>query len=137
MKNRSIVIISALVAAVLSGCGGGGSPVGLIDVQRVTANWPQYTNANNQMLADERAIETGGGSQAQKDREVSAMTQKYQAISLKLVAQIKNAAAKIAQQKNLKLIVTREVVGFGGVDITPDVEKAMGITESASPSPSP
>jgi hypothetical protein len=34
-------------------------------------------------------------------------------------------------------VVTREFVGYGGVDITPDVEKAMGITESASPSPSP
>jgi Skp family chaperone for outer membrane proteins len=89
------------------------------------------------MLADERAVETGKGSRQQKQRQVMQMQAKYAAISQQLVSQIKSAAAKVAQQKNLKLVVTREFVGYGGVDITPDVEKAMGITESASPSPSP
>lgn len=127
--------MAALSAALLAGCAGGGSPVGLIDVQRITANWPQYANANSQMLADERAIQTGKGSNAQKQRQVTQMQAKYAAISQQLVGQIKDAAAKVAQQKNLKLVVTREFVGYGGVDITPDVEKAMGITE-ASPSAS-
>ena len=126
-----------MAAAALGACSGNSSPVGLIDVQRVTANWPQYTNANNQMLADERAIETGPGSNAEKQRRAAQMNAKYQQVSLQLVTQIKNAASKVAQQKNLKLVVTREFVGYGGVDITPDVEKAMNITESASPSPSP
>jgi Skp family chaperone for outer membrane proteins len=135
--KKHITILAALAAALLAGCAGGGSPVGLIDVQRITANWPQYVNANNQMLADERAVETGKGTRAQKMRQVAQMQAKYSAISQQLVGQIKDAAAKVAQQKNLKLIVTREFVGYGGVDITGDVEKAMGITESASPSPSP
>jgi len=128
------MLLAALAAALLGGCAGNTSPVGLIDVQRITANWPQYTNANNQMLADERAVETGKGSPAQKQRLVQQMQAKYAAISQQLVTQIKDAASKVAQQKNLKLVVTREFVGYGGVDITPDVEKAMGITES-SPAP--
>lgn len=135
MKNKS-VLFAALIAALLAGCSGGGSPVGLIDVQRITANWPQYANANSQMLADERAIQTGRGSNAQKARQVAQMQAKYAAISQQLVGQIKDAAKKVAEQKNLKLVLTREFVGYGGVDITPDVEKAMGITESPSPSPS-
>ena len=135
--KKQIIIPAALAAALLTGCTGGGSPVGLIDVQRITANWPQYENANNQMLADERAVETGRGSRAQKQRQVAQMQAKYSAISQQLVSQIKSAAAKVAQQRNLKLIVTREFVGYGGVDITPDVEKAMGITESATATPSP
>jgi len=135
--KKQIIIPAALAAALLTGCAGGGSPVGLIDVQRITANWPQYENANNQMLADERAVETGRGSRAQKQQQVAQMQAKYSAISQQLVSQIKSAAAKVAQQKNLKLIVTREFVGYGGVDITPDVEKAMGITESATATPSP
>ncbi len=135
--KKHIMISAALSAALLAGCGAGTSPVGLIDVQRITANWPQYENANNQMLADERAVQSGRGSPAQKQRQVALMQAKYSAISQQLVGQIKDAAAKVAQQKNLKLVVTREFVGYGGIDITPDVEKAMGITESASPSPSP
>lgn len=89
------------------------------------------------MLADERAIETGSGSNADKQRRVMQMNAKYSQVSQDLVNKIKDAASKVAAQKNLKLVVTREFIGYGGVDITPDVEKAMGITESASPSPSP
>lgn len=135
--KKQLILAVALSAASLAGCTGGGSPVGLIDVQRITANWPQYVNANNQMLADERAVQNGSGSPAQKQRLVAQMSAKYAAISQQLVNQIRTAATKVAQQRNLKLVVTREFVGYGGVDITPDVEKAMGITETATPSPSP
>ncbi len=135
MKKR-IVIIAALAALTLTACGQS-SPVGLLDVQRLTANWPQYNNVQNQLLADERAIETGRGSAAQKQRQAAQLQAKYSGLSAQLVKQIKDAAAKVAQQKNLKLVVTREFIGYGGTDITGDVEKQMGITESASPSPSP
>lgn len=134
--KKSIVIIAALAAFVLAGCGQS-SPVGLIDVQRLTANWPQYNNVQNQLLADERAIETGSGSAQQKQKQAAQLQAKYSALSNQLVQQIKDAAAKVAQRKNLKLVVTREFIGYGGTDITPDVEKEMGITETASPSPSP
>ncbi|HKU68350.1 MAG TPA: hypothetical protein VJP85_11295 [Candidatus Baltobacteraceae bacterium] len=134
--KKSIVIIAAMAALALTACAPS-SPVGLLDVQRLTANWPQYNNVQNQLLADQRAIETGSGSQQQKAKEAAQLQAKYSALSQQLVNQIKDAAAKVAQQKNLKLVVTREFIGYGGTDITPDVEKQMGITESASPSPSP
>jgi Skp family chaperone for outer membrane proteins len=135
--KKSIVIIAALAALMLTACAPS-SPVGLLDVQRLTANWPQYNNVQNQLLADQRAIETGRGSQQQKVKQAAQLQAKYAALSQQLVNQIKDAAAKVAQQKNLKLVVTREFIGYGGTDITPDVEKQMGITEStASPSSSP
>jgi len=134
--KKSIVIIAALAALTLTACGQS-SPVGLLDVQRLTANWPQYINVQNQLLADQRAIETGKASQSEKRKEAQQLQAKYAALSDQLVKQIKDAAAKVAQQKNLKLVVTHEFIGYGGTDITPDVEKQMGITESASPSPSP
>jgi Skp family chaperone for outer membrane proteins len=69
---------------------------------------------------------------------MAQLQQKYGNLSQQLVGQIRDAATKVAQQKNLKLVVTKEFVTYGGTDITPDVEKAMGITEtSASPSASP
>ncbi|HET6894488.1 MAG TPA: hypothetical protein VFH72_03805 [Candidatus Baltobacteraceae bacterium] len=134
--KKSIVIIAALAALTLTACGQS-SPVGLIDVQRLTANWPQYINVQNQLLADQRAIETGKASPAEKRKEAQQLQAKYSALSEQLVKQIKDAAAKVAEQKNMKLVVTHEFIGYGGTDITPDVEKQMGITESASPSPSP
>jgi Skp family chaperone for outer membrane proteins len=134
--NKKLIIVAALAAA-LTGCAGNSSPVGLIDVQRLTANWPQYTDAQNQLLADQHAIAVGKGSQQQKAQQAMQLQAKYADVSNKLVNQIRDAATKVAQQKNLKLVVTREFVGYGGTDITPDVEKMLGITEKASPSPSP
>jgi Skp family chaperone for outer membrane proteins len=135
--KKSIVIIAAIAAIILSGCGQS-SPVGLLNVQRLTANWPQYENVQNQLVADERAIETGRLSPQQKQAQAARLQAKYAGLLNQLVSQVKDAAAKVAQQKNLKLVVTREVVGYGGTDITGDVEKQMGITESsAAPSSSP
>ena len=132
--KKQVFIGLLLAAAALAGCGGG-SPVGLIDIQRLTANWPQFTNAQNQLVASQRAIVAGKGSSADKQREVAALQQKYAQISNQLVSQVRTAAQKIAEQKQLKLVVTREFVGYGGTDITPDVEKLLGITEKASPTP--
>jgi Skp family chaperone for outer membrane proteins len=133
--KKSIVIIAAIAALTLTACAQS-SPVGLLDVQRLTANWPQYNNVQNQLLADERAIETGSGSSTQKQQQAAQLQAKYSKLSQQLVDQIKSAAAKVAAQKNMKLVVTREYIGYGGTDITGDVEKEMGITE-ASPSASP
>lgn len=133
MKKQYTII--ALAAALLSGCAAQTSPVGLLDVQRLTANWPQYNNAQNQLLADERAVEAGKASTSQKRALAVQLQGKYGKISEQLINQIRDATQKVAQQKNLRLVVTREFVGYGGTDITPDVEKILGITET-SPSPS-
>jgi len=134
--KKSSIIIAAIAALILGACAQS-SPVGLVNVQRLTANWPQYENVQNQLAADERAIETEKLSPGQKQAQASRLEAKYGGLLNQLVAQVKDAAAKVAQQKNMKLVITREVVGYGGTDITGDVEKQMGITESASPSPSP
>lgn len=135
--KKSSIFIAAIAAAALAGCSGQSAPIGLIDVQRLAANWPQYQTVQNQLLADEQGIERGRGSQQQKSQQVASLQAKYSKLSQQLVGQIRDAATKVAQQKNLKLVVTKEFVTYGGTDITPDVEKAMGITETASPSASP
>ncbi len=133
--KKHIILIAAFAAGALAGCAGSGSPIGLVDVQRLTANWPLYTNAQNQLVADQRAIAAGKGSNADKQRQVMQLQQHYAQISNQLVSQVKAAAAKIAGQKQLKLVVTREFVGYGGTDITGDVEKLLGITEKPTPTP--
>ena len=136
MKHQIFVFTLAALGATLSlaGCGAS-SPIGLVDVQRIVANWPEYQNYQNQLLADERGIAGGRGNRAQKLRATLAMQQKYARITDQLTQQIRDASAKIAQQKKLQLIVTREGIGYGGVDITSDVEKSLNITEKATPTP--
>ena len=133
--KKQLVLIAALGAAALAGCAGSGSPIGLVDVQRLTSNWPVYTNAQNQLVADQRAIAASKGSSADKQRQAMALQQRYSQISNQLVSQVRAAATKVAGEKQLKLVVTREFVGYGGTDITGDVEKILGITEKPTPSP--
>lgn len=133
MKKQAILI--TLAAALLAGCANS-SPVGLVDVGRIVANWKEYQLNQQQLMIDEQKIVQSKASNAQKQREAAALQKKYVGITDSLTKQIRDAAQKIADRKNLKLVVTKQGVGYGGVDITPDVEKALNITET-SPSPSP
>ncbi len=134
MKKQHI-ILAALAALIVTGCAAS-SPIGLVDVNRIVNNWPEYQSYQNQLYADERTIASGRGSTAHKQQAVLAMQRKYTKITEQLTQQIREAASKIATDKQLKLVVTREGIGYGGVDITPDVEKSLNIVEKASPAPS-
>lgn len=132
MKRQ--LLLATVAAAVLGGCATS-SPVGLVDVNRIVVNWPVYQQYQQQLLVDEQAIAQSRASTAAKQQEALALQKKYANITSELTARIRDAATKVATQKNLTLVVTKEGVGYGGVDITPDVEKAMNITEKATPSP--
>jgi Skp family chaperone for outer membrane proteins len=121
-------------AALLAACSGQSS-IGLVDVQRVVANWPEYQGYQNQMLSEERSISSRRESTARKQRAAFDLQRKYSKITDRLSREVRDAAGKIATQRQLKLVLTREGIGYGGVDITRDVEKALNITEKATPTP--
>jgi Skp family chaperone for outer membrane proteins len=123
-----------LAVALLAGCANS-SPVGLVDVNRIVANWSVYQSFQQQLMADEQSIAQSRASQAEKQREVVILQKKYAGITAELTKKIRDAASTVAQSKNLKLIVTKEGVGYGGVDITKDVESALGITDKATQAP--
>jgi Skp family chaperone for outer membrane proteins len=132
--NKHIRILLLCAAAAIAGCAAH-SPVGLVDVQRIVANWPEYQGYQNQLYADERLIQSRRESMARKQRAAVALQRKYTKVTDQLSQQIRDAAGKIASDRQLKLVLTREGIGYGGVDITSDVEKALNITEKATPSP--
>lgn len=133
MKNYKHLLIVTFAAA-LGGCAGRGQ-IGLVDVQRIVNNWPEYQTYQNQLLTEERSVSSRRESAANRQRDALALEKKYAKITDQLSQQIKDAAGKIASQSQLKLVLTREGIGYGGVDITSDVEKALNITEKATPTP--
>jgi Skp family chaperone for outer membrane proteins len=122
------------IAALVTGCATRSS-IGLVDVQRIVSNWPEYQGYQNQLLTEEKSITSKRESRARKTLDANALQKKYSKVTDKLSQQIRDAAGKIAAQRNLKLVLTREGIGYGGVDITADVEKALNITEKATPTP--
>ncbi len=132
MKKQLLLL--SLAAAIVAGCANA-SPIGLVDVNRIVSNWTVYQSFQQRLLQDENSIQASRASAAAKQREAAALQKKYAGITDELTKQIRDAATKVAQQKNLTLVVTKEGVGYGGVDITKDVEKAMNITDTSTPAP--
>jgi Skp family chaperone for outer membrane proteins len=127
-------LILASIAIIVAGCAAHGS-IGLVDVQRIVNNWPEYQSYQNQMMTEERSVSSRRESPARRAQDALTLERKYAKITDQLSQQIRDAAGKIASQSQLKLVLTREGIGYGGVDITNDVEKALNITEKATPTP--
>lgn len=137
MNNRFVLAVAvAALAALLPACSHAPqSDIGLVDVGRITANWPKFINYQNQLNADMQALQHSGVSETVKGRQVQGLQLQYQQNQTELTNDVREAAQQVAAAKQLHLVLTRQFVGFGGVDITPDVEKALNITEKASPAP--
>jgi Skp family chaperone for outer membrane proteins len=111
------------------------SNVGLVDVPRVTSNWPKFLNYQNQLSADAATIQRSHSSDADKARELSELNARFQQSQTELTNDVRDAAQQVASDKHLTFVLTRQYVGYGGIDITADVEKILKITERATPAP--
>jgi Skp family chaperone for outer membrane proteins len=138
MNKRVALAVLVTSVAALTGCHGGtsgGGDIGLVDVQRITANWPKFLNYQNQLNADAQAVQQSHDSSAAKAREMQTLQARYQSTQTELTDDVRNAAQQVASTKHLKYIFTQQYVGYGGIDITPDVEKILNITERVTPAP--
>ena len=126
----SITLLAALCAC---SRGGSDSNIGLVDVQRIAQNWPKFQNYQNQLANDAQTI--GRSNRRDKDRARAQLQQRFNQAQNELTNDVSNAAKQVAADKHLSYVFTRQYVGYGGVDITPDVEKILQITEKPSPSP--
>ncbi|MBV8423587.1 MAG: hypothetical protein JO349_00215 [Candidatus Eremiobacteraeota bacterium] len=134
--NKHLIAL-ALAVLGIAGCGIGkpSSDIATVDLTRIMANWPKFENYNNQIQADAFAIEQSKEPESQKARQRAELQQRFMQYQSEITGDIRGAATQIATQKKLKLVLTRQGVGYGGVDITGDVEKALNIQEKATPKP--
>jgi len=109
--------------------------IGTVNVTQITTNWPKFLNYQNQLSADAQAIDRSSAPVREKLREQAALQQRFARFQDEVTNDVRTAAEQVASDKHLKLVVTREFVGYGGLDITPDVEKILKITEAATPKP--
>jgi hypothetical protein len=129
-------IATVAAFAAWAGCNAGGTTqVGTVDIARIQTNWPKFLNYQNQLSADAQAIDRSNASDSDKAKQRADLQNKFVTLQNELTGDVRTAAEQVAGDQHLKLVVTREYVGYGGVDITPDVEKILKITETASPKP--
>jgi len=111
------------------------STVGLIDTARITNNWPKFQNYQNQIVADEAAIQRSRATNVQKQQQIAQLQERFVNAQRELTDDVSTAAAQVAKDKGLSYVLTRQYVGYGGVDITPEIEKILKIEEKATPAP--
>jgi Skp family chaperone for outer membrane proteins len=130
-------LTTTLLLGALCACSRGGSDsnIGLVDVQRIAQNWPKFQNYQNQLANDAQTIERSNRPARDKDRARAQLQARFNQAQSELTNDVSNAAKQVAADKHLSYVFTRQYVGYGGVDITPDVEKILQITEKPSPSP--
>jgi hypothetical protein len=128
--KRLILCASALFA--IAGCASQAqSSVATIDLARIQANWPKFINYSNQLASDSAAINRSSAPPRQKQQQLEALRQHYVDMQNEVSGDVRSAAEQVANEKHIKLVVTRQFVGYGGIDITSDVEKILKITEKA------
>jgi Skp family chaperone for outer membrane proteins len=103
--------------------------VATVDLTRIQANWPKFINYSNQLAADTDAISRSAAPPRRKAEQLAALRQRYVSMQNEVTGDVRDAAAQVANQRHFKLVVTRQFTGYGGVDITADVEKILNITE--------
>ena len=135
MKNltQSKCLIFGAAIAVLAGCSTQSTPIATIDLSRIQANWPKFINYSNQLASDTAAINRSGASAKEKQQQLGSLQQRYVEMQDEVSADVRNAAAQVADAKHYKLVVTRQFVGYGGTDITADVESILKIVEKSPP----
>src|ERR1019366_3590047 len=130
MNNR---FVFAALAASLLGMAACSKPpesdIGLVDVARLTSNWPKFLNYQNQLNADMNAIKASHVPDSQKSRQLQGLQFRFATNQTELTGNVRDAAQQVATDKHLHFVFTRQFVGYGGVDITPDVEKILQIVE--------
>jgi Skp family chaperone for outer membrane proteins len=135
---RGLIVTLAVVTGLSSVTACSSEPkasVGLIDTARITNNWPKFQNYQNQIVADEAAIQRSRASNAQKAQQIAQLQQRFVSAQRELTDDVSNAAQQVAKDKGLSFVFTRQYVGYGGIDITGDIEKILKIDEKATPAP--
>jgi len=140
MKNTTIALrafaaTAALTALAACGNKSSNTDIGLVDVQRISQNWPKFQNYQNQLANDAATIEHSRKSDRDKQQAKDQLQARFAQAQTELSVDVTTAAKQVAADKHLTYVFTRQYVGFGGVDITADVEKILKIEDKSTPAP--
>ena len=125
-----LAISMVIMAVVVSGCGQNKN-VGVIDVEKVVTESPKIKVINEELMAKHKEIEEKLNtdkttlSEADFNNAKQAADAEFTALrkdlSGKMETEIKTNLEKIAKEKNLSVIIKKNVTVQGGVDVTDEM----------------
>jgi Skp family chaperone for outer membrane proteins len=135
MISYRALVASALLASLCACSNGPKSQIGLVDVQRISQNWPKFQNYQNQLAYDAQTIERSHRSDRDKAAARAQLQQRFAKAQNELSSDVTTAAKQVAADRHLTFVFTRQYIGYGGIDITLEVEKILKIEDTGTPSP--
>ena len=125
-----LAISMVIMAVVVSGCGQNKN-VGVIDVEKVVTESPKIKVMNEELMSKHKEIEEKLNtdkttlSEADFNNAKQATDAEFTALrkdlSGKMETEIKTNLEKIAKEKNLSVIIKKNVTVQGGVDVTDEM----------------
>jgi Skp family chaperone for outer membrane proteins len=132
---RALAVTAALASLCACGKNAPSTDIGLVDVQRISQNWPKFQNYQNQLANDAQTIERSRKPDRDKSQARAQLQARFAQAQSELSVDVTAAAKQVAADKHLTYVFTRQYVGYGGVDITADVEKILKIEDKGTPAP--
>jgi Skp family chaperone for outer membrane proteins len=129
--NSRLIVLLALPLLAAACAKPPAAEIGVVDIQRIVQHWPKFLNYQNQLNADVATIQQSRAADDVKRREMDVVQRRFAANQDELTNDVRQAATAVANDRHLKFVLTRQFVGYGGVDITDDVEKILKIDEKA------
>lgn len=135
-KYAKWMLVAGLIAVVViaAGCARGGA-VGVIDVNKVMAESPkvkaleEQLNAKGKELTDQLAKDKQALSEEEYKKKEEAAYGEFLKIKQDLESQVdaslKQAVEQVAKAKGLNVVLYKNGVAHGGVDVTDEVIKKM------------
>ncbi len=135
MKLAVLLAVLLLVGALLGGCGAKATAIGILDVEKVMADNPKVKalqdelNVKGKALSDQLEQEKAGISAEEYQKLQQTAYGEFLKIKQDLETQIDNsikqALEQVSKEKNLGVVLYKNGVAQGGIDITEDVVKKM------------
>ena len=135
--NKKLVLFTLLLFSVvlLGGCSSSATAVGVFDVNKVMTESPkikqfqEQLNAKGKELSEKLEKEKAGISEAEFQKRQEAAYAEFlkgkQELETQVDTSIKQTIEEVAKEKKLGVVLYKNGVAQGGVDITDDVLKKM------------
>jgi Skp family chaperone for outer membrane proteins len=131
VKYRLFLTAFVVLAASVAGCAHKHTDVAVVDVPRIMQYWPKFINYQNQINQDQFTLQRSTAPIAEKRKQLDLLQQRFVSMQNEITDDVRSAAQQVATDQHYKLVFTRQYVGYGGTDITGDVEKVLKIDEKA------
>lgn len=125
-----LLMVMVVIATVITGCGQNKN-VGVIDVEKVVTDSPKIKQLNEELMAKHKVLEEklnndkASLSEADFNNAKQAADTEFSGLrkdlSGKMENEIKTNLEKIAKEKNLTVIIKKNVTLQGGIDVTDDM----------------